>query len=50
MGTERLELSTLAGYGSEPYAYTNSATCPLKGYDARAKTRTWDLVIISDAL
>src|SRR3990167_5823804 len=28
VGAGRLELPTLAGYGSEPYAYTNSATHP----------------------
>ena len=27
--TGRLELPTLAGYASETYAYTNSATCPV---------------------
>src|SRR3989344_7890770 len=29
MGREGFEPSTLTGYGSEPYAYANSATCPL---------------------
>ena len=29
VGTGRLELPTLAGYASETYAYTNSATCPV---------------------
>ena len=28
MGKEGLEPSTLAGYASETYAYTSSATCP----------------------
>ena len=28
MGTERFELSSLAAYASEAYAYTSSATCP----------------------
>ena len=28
VGAERFELSSLAAYGPEPYAYTNSATRP----------------------
>ncbi len=28
VGMEGLEPSTLSGYASETYAYTNSATCP----------------------
>ncbi len=37
MGREGFEPSTLAGYGSEPYAYASSATCPLYFLDECAR-------------